>query len=190
MNNFVDGFLRLAFIKRFSMHNTIRPQSVAEHSYNVAMLCMYIFDQDHGSHLEATELRNEILSKALLHDYPECGVGDICATVKHYTPEINAEVKKVEDLVMEEIFKTGLYPDYRVTIRDCKARYTGEVVALADLIERLIYLDQEKTMGNTIFEGQYSDTDKLLASDKYKSMVEHWPTARELITHYLERIKR
>lgn len=97
--------LRLSFVPRWCIVKTTRTQSVAEHSFNVAViaekLCRIMKVGD-----EATGV---VVRKALLHDRYEVYTGDIPSPAKHQEEEdvnhwSNSLVVKLADLIEAYIF--------------------------------------------------------------------------------------
>lgn len=87
---------RLGVVERWNVVPTIQKQTVAGHSYNVAMLAdhmlMCAFDGD-----APESLRLEVLLEALRHDVAEAKYGDTPAPAKR--TKSNAELTGVEALV-------------------------------------------------------------------------------------------
>ena len=80
-------------VRRFHTIPTIGHQTVAEHSWGVAILILVL------NPLASTEL----LRAALLHDVPEADTGDMPAQVKWANPMLAHELEEVEQTVMEEL---------------------------------------------------------------------------------------
>jgi len=74
--------LSLAHVPRWCIVDTIKNQSVAEHSYNVTVIAMAIYDQIRLYINETGNLKINILEKALLHDIKESITGDIPSPMK------------------------------------------------------------------------------------------------------------
>lgn len=75
-----EEVMRLSFIKRWAIIEMSREQSVAEHSYNVAMISMMISKNMDLS----VEKKNFMVKWALFHDLPELLTGDIPTPAKNY----------------------------------------------------------------------------------------------------------
>lgn len=109
--------MRAQHIKRWAMVDVSRPQSVAEHSYNVCLIAV-----DYCRRLGLCRLRDEVIVASLSHDLFEVFTGDIP------TP-----VKKVYGVDDGQFHFNGISPEL----------YTQEVLDLvkaADTIEAAIYL--------------------------------------------------
>lgn len=133
--------LLLQQVKRYPISYTNRDQSVAEHSYNVLLIALWLIEEEMDRDLEA-----EVIQYAIHHDMDEIETGDIpspfkrrlrteCPSViklldgEHYvTPEVKAIVKLADCL--EAIYyarefggsryTTGkIYPDIVANFHHC-----------------------------------------------------------------------
>lgn len=87
--------MRLSSIKRWGIVEMSRSQSVAEHSYNVAMISMSIAEKLKKSNVKVDS--EFVVTWALIHDLPEVTTGDIPTTLK-------AVDKFVFDRLEDELF--------------------------------------------------------------------------------------
>lgn len=85
--------LELADVKRWGVIKTLRDQSVAEHSFNVAVLVMEICDRlGINGHTRAASIE-----WSLLHDMPEILTGDIDGKFKRQYPNIRPVLAAAEE---------------------------------------------------------------------------------------------
>lgn len=85
-----DEIFAASHVSRFHMVRTIRPQSIAEHSYRVALLATYfcrvlaeeLLPGGLRDQLLGREFQFEVLDYALIHDIDESMTGDIPSPVK------------------------------------------------------------------------------------------------------------
>lgn len=91
--------LRLSSIKRCGIIEMYRDQSVAEHSYNVAMLCMEIMNQMNPADVEFG-MKQNIIEWALVHDLTEVVTGDIPTPFKE---AISEDIKRYEEVCFPKI---------------------------------------------------------------------------------------
>lgn len=188
MNKYLDSVYGLSNIKRFSTHIVNHPQFVSMHIHNVVHICKYIFDCDHPNCDELT-----LLKKALFHDLPEAGTGDISAPVKNKNENIKLQIKEIEKEALKELLSdlnNNQKEEYARLSMECKQGVEGEIVALADIIDRLIYLYIELSSGNSLTEGMYSDTIALLKTKKFKELLRKYPTAGDLIMYYISKVRK
>ena len=126
----VRDVYRASDTKRWQIVKTARSQSVAEHSYQVAMIAARIC-QVLGLD-EATQAK--VIWYALTHDLPEVLTGDLASPLKRLLGE---ETRGILRDLETSITYLGL-----PVLRVCEV--VGEVVKAADLIEAIKFLDENK----------------------------------------------
>jgi len=137
----LDFFMRsysLEHTKRYSMKPVVHPESVATHSFFVALgvLMMskeYEFDVDIA------------LKIALCHDLAEMEISDVNHLVKKNFPHVADALKDAEAQIVES------FPDQ---VREFCDKYHDDspealVVHYCDALQCLQYADNEMKMGNT-----------------------------------------
>jgi 5'-deoxynucleotidase YfbR-like HD superfamily hydrolase len=138
----INELRNAAMITRCHTERVICPQTVAEHSYHVAMLCWKLCDHEPSA---------ELLKAAMFHDLAEKFTGDIPAPVKWRSPVISAELLK-QEAVFEKEHK--LY---------CSLTPKEELVLKwADSLELMWYCVDEVTLGNRFVEEMYWNIDSFL----------------------------
>jgi 5'-deoxynucleotidase YfbR-like HD superfamily hydrolase len=115
-------------VKRFHTIPTTRDQSLAEHSYGVAVILLHIYEGN---------VRPELLKAALYHDLAELETGDIPATTKWRSPELRRQLSLQE----AEFDKR-----YNLT-QNLTAEETREL-KFADMMELCQFCIDEINMGN------------------------------------------
>lgn len=151
---FFERLKTLSSIQRFGTLPMVQNESVASHSYNVAMLALMTADYEPERELD----REMLLRKALFHDFEETILSDIPHPIKHRFKggKLGMLLKDiVPDLVENEIFKElppALRDRYvRVTIAS-KEGPEGRIVAAADAMDIVMTSLREVKMGNKYFE--------------------------------------
>ncbi|MFA5347071.1 MAG: YfbR-like 5'-deoxynucleotidase [Methanoregula sp.] len=86
--------LRASIVPRWSIIKTTRPQSLAEHNYNVSMITKYLCT----AMAMVPAMTQEAVMYALTHDYEEIYTGDIPSPAKI---KEKREVKKVTEAVVK-----------------------------------------------------------------------------------------
>jgi len=114
------------------LHGVSSPESIAAHSFGVAVVAMLLVD-----HLrdEGTEVDGErVLRMALVHDAPEARTGDVPMPYK--TPALREALREVEGQIVEDI----LPPRQRTLWAEAEAATTLEarIVKAADKIQMMI----------------------------------------------------
>lgn len=88
----IDKVLESSYVTRFHAVPGVAPQTIAHHSWGVALLCQHLYP----------ECRKEVILEALLHDCPELIIGDLPATVKWASDTLKEELDRMEDKVKED----------------------------------------------------------------------------------------
>lgn len=154
--DFILGHLRrLVHTARFSTVPQSSVESVAEHSYFVAVyarvLAYYAIKQGHKVNLQ------EILERALLHDAEEVISSDIIYPYKHYGDGgLAAEIDKINQTVIHEVF-SKLPKELANSFVDIWKRakkedsIETEIIKVADLLSLLSHSFEQIHMGNHYF---------------------------------------
>lgn len=138
LTEFYNEYYVLSYITRYSNVIRIKNESVAEHSFFVALLVLKLYD-DYDFDL------SKALSMALVHDILEADVNDITHYTKKKYPLIGLAVKKAEQEASEQL--TGIVKE--------SFDYTQEssvesiVLHLADVTQCSQYAHHECQLGNT-----------------------------------------
>jgi 5'-deoxynucleotidase len=116
------------YVRRYHTVQTIGHQTVAEHSFNVAMI---LLDLTNG------KAHADLLKAALYHDLPEVFTGDIPATAKWASPTLVNSLKLLEDVFDE-------HHDLRVNLSEDDKR----LLKFADMVELVMYSLDQLRLGN------------------------------------------
>lgn len=112
----------LSDVPRWCVIRTIRRQNVAEHSFHVAAIALWL-----NQFLQIGIEENYLLKEALFHDEWESITGDTPSNFKHV-------VKKAIDYY--EAAKKG---HVNIKLR---------IIKLADIIEAMLFIEEEMRLGN------------------------------------------
>ena len=125
-------FFRLARaahgVSRFHTMPTIGHQSVAEHSYGVVMLVIWLTDGAASANL---------MKAALYHDLPEHFLGDIPAPAKWDYPDLKEAAHRVEEQVHK---RAGT--ELELTTAE------HNLLKIADMLELICYCAEQLRLGN------------------------------------------
>lgn len=132
---------RASDVTRWQIVKTAKHQSVAEHSFMVAMitrrLANAIFDQNQN------EEKRIAVEYALWHDLPEVFTGDMATPIKNYIRSNTTPVEGVTDVFTAvEMDLAG--PEFQEISGTAHMAYPDAVavVKLADIMEGIKFLDQ------------------------------------------------
>ena len=146
--NDLFNMIRGGAIKRYHTLEIIGEQSVATHSWGVAIILQF---------LEPNVSKQAIL-RALTHDVAELFTGDVPAPVKWDNPDLVEVLKRIDDKYESEI---GI--EYELTPQE---------IALgkqADMFELLVFCVRQRRLGNTNMNEVFSNGVEYLASNNLNS---------------------
>jgi 5'-deoxynucleotidase YfbR-like HD superfamily hydrolase len=128
---------RLKTIIRYNTRRHLKDESVAEHSFYVAIISLIICNKLNISE----EDTGKCIIKALLHDMPEIETSDIPHDIKENL-NLRGYLKTYEDKYFEDNFPKY----YELMTKDCNI---DDIVLLADSLSVLQYSNNEVELGNT-----------------------------------------
>lgn len=106
----IYDFLRLGHVKRWHNVNTTREQTVAEHSYMVMLMAVYLFNDHVGIDPENRDSSMRaafyIMLNCMFHDAPEVATGDTPTPAKRLIREITGDPNifdKIDRMLMPEL---------------------------------------------------------------------------------------
>tara|TARA_R110000796_G_scaffold252638_1_gene389679 strand:- start:6281 stop:6781 length:501 start_codon:yes stop_codon:yes gene_type:complete len=134
-------------VKRYHTLETIGEQSIASHSWGVAIILEYL----------KPDVSKDLIMKALTHDVTEAYTGDMPSPLKWAHPE----VKKVLDKVEEKYEELLGVDQYSIISAEEKILYKQ-----ADMFELLFFCMKQRRMGNTNMNKVFSKGVEFLASQK------------------------
>ena len=137
LEQYLIDVYRLKNVVRYNTRNVIKKESVAEHSFYVALFTLKICNDYNVD--PRTEKRAII--KALLHDMPEIELNDITHDVKEKL-NLRPFLKKYED----EYFDTH-FSEYRSLMKEGDEK-TNAIVDYADTMSVYQYVLNEELLGN------------------------------------------
>ena len=191
---------RLKDIKRCNNFPVVNQEDVAQHSFYVTLLAMFIaneynawaFENNMKYHpLDADNTYkvarvNVIIEQALAHDLEESFTSDIPWNIKHMK-EVHTVLTEAINQRIDSIFENSKNMKlYRNMNKFCKHGFEGRFVELADMLELAIYCWEEKAKGNYFLQPMLDKCINLLQSmDEYGTMLK----ASSLFKSLMELIK-
>ena len=138
LSEFVDNIYTLKALTRYNNKFKIINESVAEHSFFVAILVLKMHD-DYKFNFE------KALKMGLVHDIPELHLSDVTHDVKRNFPKLAKEVLNAEYAIMKK-----RYPNWLSSFMTFEAEETVEslVVKMADNLSCVQYATAEMALGN------------------------------------------
>ncbi|GAA4888979.1 5'-deoxynucleotidase [Ferrimonas pelagia] len=104
-STFLAWLFRMPLIRRWSLMYCVKPENVAEHSHQVAVvahLLALIKNRKFGGQL----IPEKAATIALYHECSETRLGDIVSPVKYSNPEITREFKQLEAAAEQQCLAT------------------------------------------------------------------------------------
>jgi len=177
---------RMRYIDRWALMRNSRPDTLAEHSLEVAMvahaLCV-IGNVRHGRSLDAE--RAALLG--IYHDAPEIITGDLPTPVKYYSSRITDAYHEVEDAAKQSLLDSlpaDLRPAYEGILSPQAASdddaYLLRLVKAADKISALVKCIEEAGSGNVEFRSAEASTRAMV-----EEMAGELPEVRDFVDEFL-----
>ena len=147
---FLNHTHTLAFVKRYGNRHRINDESVAEHSFFVALIVIKLYEE-YDFNLESA------LVAALSHDVPEADISDVTHGIKKRHVQLASVLLKAE---IDEIQK---YPN---KIQEGYATFQldsmveGLIAQLADVLQVRQYIQTEYNLGNATMQDIHYTTVK------------------------------
>lgn len=154
-STFLAWMFRMPLIKRWALMFCVKPENVAEHSHQVAIvahLLAVIKNKKFGGNINA----DKVSTIALYHEASETRYGDIVSPTKYANAEIAREFKKIEYLAEQECLSTlpkefqALFND--IIVQDNVVTEYKDIVKAADILVAYIKALDELNHHNPEFE--------------------------------------
>jgi len=100
-STFLAWMFRMPLIKRWALMFCVKPENVAEHSHQVAIVA-HLLAVIKNKKFSGTINADRVATIALYHEASETRYGDIVSPTKYANPEIAREFKKIESLAEQE----------------------------------------------------------------------------------------
>jgi 5'-deoxynucleotidase YfbR-like HD superfamily hydrolase len=151
---FFERLKTMSSIQRFGTLPMIQSESVASHSYNVAIMSLMIADYEPDLALD----RELLLRKALFHDFEETILSDIPHPIKHRFK--GGKLGKLLEEIVPELVENEIFKELPPHLRDRYVKVTltskqgleGNIVAAADAMDIVLTALRELKLGNKYFE--------------------------------------
>lgn len=137
----------LSSVQRFSLHERVKEENVAEHSFRVSIIAMTIADLCMSFDPYLSIDMATLLRRCLLHDFEESVNGDISYVVKHGSKESEKFFEQLENDTVLKMFEN--IPQYRKHILECREdSIEGKIFALSDMFDIATIVSREKRLGH------------------------------------------
>lgn len=143
----------MAIVPRWSIVFTTQKDTVANHSYFVAIYAHMI-----GRVIKWEGPKTFLMFAALMHDIEEVITGDLVSPIKSHILDEERMAEYVDAKIFERL--SGLANEHADLQEACKVRHIEEVEAIvkaADRLDALLFLIMEERRGNTVISGLVRD---------------------------------
>ena len=154
-STFLAWMFRMPLIKRWSLMFCVKPENIAEHSHQVAIvahLLAVIKNKKFGGSLNA----DKASTIALYHEASETRYGDIVSPTKYANTEIAREFKRIEALAEQDCLSSlpeefqEIFAD--IIVQDNVSGEYKKIVKAADILVAYIKAIDELTHNNHEFD--------------------------------------
>ncbi|MBA6339845.1 5'-deoxynucleotidase [Colwellia sp. MB02u-10] len=154
-STFLAWMFRMPLIKRWSLMFCVKPENVAEHSHQVAIvahLLAVIRNQKFAGNINA----DKVATVALYHEASETRFGDIVSPTKYANPEIAREFKKIEYIAEKQCLQSlpeefqAMFSD--IIVQDNVDEQYKKIVKAADILVAYIKALDELNHQNHEFD--------------------------------------
>lgn len=135
---------RVSAVYRFSAMHVIKRESVAEHSFMVALYSHII-----NEHLGRPAIRGQLFLRAIAHDLEESLTGDFVRSFKYSDPELQDRIEAASRRFITELVGADL--DLLHAWEQAKDdTIEGHIIRVADYASVVSYVIRELQMGNSL----------------------------------------
>lgn len=148
----LDFIYHAGVTRRFHTWPVLRQQTVADHSWHVAMLVQYIFGR------EEPGITMELIMAALTHDMAECKVGDLPAPAKR---KMDMRIAVVEGGAATDFrsawgaMEQEILAEYEMDWEKFLTPEQLQQLKLCDSLEGAFFCVNERAMGNKLIKPCY-----------------------------------
>lgn len=153
-NSFFSLVHRMKYINRWGLMRNTRPENLAEHSIDVAIIA-------HALGIIANRRLNKFIDcnklamLAIFHDSSEIITGDLPTPIKYHNDELRQAYKQVEGVAVHSLIDklpADFVPDYLpLMVEQPNDAFLWKLIKAADKISALIKCTEEECSGNTEF---------------------------------------
>jgi 5'-deoxynucleotidase YfbR-like HD superfamily hydrolase len=153
----VDAILGMSAVKRYHGRNTIKTQTLADHSARVAQLSFFLaLEFYEGDYAKA----NYVSTLGLFHDFPESLLECDVPTPVKMQNGIGMKLKSIETDAVRKLFPDDVY--LQNLCMEVASEDDFNLMKLADLLDLGLYVWEEMQLGNKTLDFLWQAFIKLL----------------------------
>ena len=152
-SSFYSLLFRQKYIRRWSLMRNNIPESLSEHTAEVAVIAHALALLTNKHHGGAVDPARCVLL-AVYHDVPEILTGDMPTPVKYYNPDIRTAYRQVEQAACDRLLgqlPEDLRGEFRPLLQEDGTEEERRIVKAADKLSALIKCIEELNQGNREF---------------------------------------
>ena len=143
----IDAILGMSAVKRYHGRNTVKTQTLADHSARVAQLAFFLaLEFYEGDYAKA----NYVSTLGLFHDFPESLLECDVPTPVKLQNGIGPKLKTVEMNAVKKLFPDNTY--LQNLMMEVASEDDFNLMKLADLLDLGLYVWEEMQLGNKTLE--------------------------------------
>lgn len=168
-STFLAWILRMPLIKRWALMHAVKPENIAEHSHQVAVIA-HLLAVIRNNYFDGNLNPERAATIALYHEVSETKLQDINHVTKYHNPALTKEFKKLEELAELECLQS-LPPALREQFKPLLVQSQVDpdykkLVKAADLISAYLKASDEISFGNQEFSHVKTRLNAMLADYK------------------------
>ena len=185
MSHFFAAISRMKYIERWALMRNSRPETLSEHSMEVAMISHALCTIGNIRYQKNLDADRAALI-GLYHDASEIITGDMPTPVKYYSEEIRSAYKKVESIADDRLLAMlpedlrGVYEKIFSGAEDPNDIYMRKLVKAADKISAYIKCIEEEKSGNTEFHSAKDSIEKTITE-----LSQSMPEVKDFVEEFL-----
>lgn len=141
--------LQISLITRYSGVYLQRPESVSDHTSQVALIALLIANEIKTAGSPVAIDQGRLCYKAIIHDIDESLLCDIPRNIKYYSPELLGQIDELSDKAVRKIANYHNYP--ALYTEWCNAKdetVEGLIIRVSDLIHVIRKIHEEIALLN------------------------------------------
>ncbi len=175
MEKFFNLIYRLRFVKRWATSFNDRQESVAEHSFSVAVIA-HLLSLINNEINESFVNAETVAVESLYHDSFECYTSHIVSPIKNSTPGFKKSYEELKDSYSIRLFSSlpGILKNKIEDPKNIKDEKIIEIMNAADAIDAYLYCKFQVKVGNNDYKNKLQLMEEKIQKAKKKHNYVNW----------------